>query len=142
VYENCENNCTLQTPNFPGLYPGNSTCYWAIRETNVPPGLRALIKLSGEVHVGVGELRSTDCSSDFVTVYDGYSIRDPELIKFCGHGAVEEVISSHNEILVQFYSGGIVSTVGPVKVWLSQYVPYNTVLEFNAIKYFILSSPF
>ncbi len=118
LYENCENNCTIQTPNYPGLYPNNSTCYYAIRESSVPTGLRALIKLKGEVHVGPGELRYRDCFSDYVVVYDGYSIRDPVLIKFCGHGYLLEVISSGNEMLVQFYSGdnGILTPAGPLKV--------------------------
>lgn len=104
LFENCQERCTIQTPNFPGLYPNNSTCYYAVRETSTPPGLRALVKLSGQVHIGNGELRYTNCP-EYVIVFDGYSIRDPVLIKFCGNGILQEVTSSGHEMLVQFYSG-------------------------------------
>jgi len=40
---------------------------------------------------------------DYVTIYDGYTTRDPVLLKFCGGGeAVPEVMSSGPEILVEF----------------------------------------
>jgi len=56
-------------------------------------------------------------------VHDGYSIRDPVLIKFCGNGILQEVMSSGHEMLVQFYSGdnGIITStpgLGGIKVTL------------------------
>jgi len=40
---------------------------------------------------------------DYVTVYDGYTIRDPIILKFCGGGqAVPAAVSSGPELLVEF----------------------------------------
>lgn len=44
-----------------------------------------------------------DDVQDYVTVYDGYTTRDPVLLKFCGGGSsVPEAISSGPELLVEF----------------------------------------
>lgn len=46
-----------------------------------------------------------DCDEvqDYVTVYDGYTTRDPVILKFCGGGeAVPESTSSGHELLVEF----------------------------------------
>lgn len=44
-----------------------------------------------------------DDVQDYVTVYDGYTTRDPVILKFCGGGeAVPEAISSGHELLVEF----------------------------------------
>jgi hypothetical protein len=46
-----------------------------------------------------------DDVQDYVTVYDGYTTRDPVLLKFCGGGEpVPEAVSSGPEILVEFTS--------------------------------------
>lgn len=50
----------------------------------------------------VGE--ECDTSSDHVTIYDGYTIRDPVLLRFCGGGKFPTIISSGNELLIEFYS--------------------------------------
>jgi hypothetical protein len=40
---------------------------------------------------------------DYVTVYDGYTTRDPVVLRFCGGGvSVPEAISSGPELLVEF----------------------------------------
>lgn len=40
---------------------------------------------------------------DYVTVYDGYTTRDPVILRFCGGGvSVPEAISSGPELLVEF----------------------------------------
>lgn len=42
-------------------------------------------------------------AQDYVTVYDGYTTREPVILKFCGGGEpVPEAISSGPEILVEF----------------------------------------
>ncbi|GLV31376.1 uncharacterized protein CBL_20010 [Carabus blaptoides fortunei] len=44
-----------------------------------------------------------DDVQDYVTVYDGYTTRDPVILKFCGGGeAVPEAVSSGHELLVEF----------------------------------------
>ncbi|GIY90361.1 uncharacterized protein CEXT_421111 [Caerostris extrusa] len=54
---------------------------------------------------GTSFLLSTDClSGDSVRIYDGPSIRSPQLLEFCGSGSLPEIVSSGNEVLVQIYS--------------------------------------
>lgn len=40
---------------------------------------------------------------DYVTIYDGYTTRDPVILKFCGGGqSVPAAVSSGPELLVEF----------------------------------------
>lgn len=40
---------------------------------------------------------------DYVTIYDGYTTRDPAILRFCGGGqAVPAAVSSGPELLVEF----------------------------------------
>lgn len=41
-------NCRLQSPNYPGMYPRNVTCYWTIRQKSVPTCKHAMIAISQE----------------------------------------------------------------------------------------------
>lgn len=146
IFNTCdEERCALQTPNFPGIYPRNVTCYYAIRQDNAPAGHRAVIKLKQEKEhliyvrnrlaakkagypqggygvsssgmapgsdsssgkgqaqgVSVGE--DCDNTSDHVTIYDGYTIQDPVLLRFCGGGKLPSVVSSGNKVLMVFHS--------------------------------------
>ena len=44
IFSDCDRKpCRLQSPNFPGVYPRNLTCYYAVRQHDVPPGKQALI---------------------------------------------------------------------------------------------------
>jgi hypothetical protein len=51
-------------------------------------------------------LLSIDCKlKDYVTIYDGYTTRDPVVLKFCGGGqVVPQATSSGPELLVEFTS--------------------------------------
>lgn len=40
--------CRLQSPNYPGMYPRNVTCYWTIRQKTVPTCKHAMIGVSQE----------------------------------------------------------------------------------------------
>ncbi|XP_044012328.1 uncharacterized protein LOC122855201 isoform X2 [Aphidius gifuensis] len=121
IFSDCDKKkCRLQSPNFPGLYPRNLTCYYAVRQHEVPAGKHALItvrQLRGQL-IAVRARPATqaeppprelrlwqDCDviQDYVTVYDGYTTRDPVILKFCGGGEpVPEATSSGAEILVEF----------------------------------------
>ncbi|XP_065344971.1 uncharacterized protein LOC135942650 [Cloeon dipterum] len=138
IYSDCDKKrCRLQSPNFPGLYPRNVTCYYAVRQHEVTAGTHALISISqpsGQLvairsHSTLpGSVRSSDtmpvtgdagrvtshrlktwqeCDEvqDYVTIYDGYTTRDPILMRFCGGGQpVPPAISSGPELLVEFTS--------------------------------------
>lgn len=44
IFSDCDKKvCRLQSPNFPGVYPRNLTCYYAVRQHEVPQGKHALI---------------------------------------------------------------------------------------------------
>ncbi|XP_054289663.1 uncharacterized protein LOC129004960, partial [Macrosteles quadrilineatus] len=127
VFTDCNRkDCRLQSPNFPGVYPRNLTCYYAIRQQEVPPGKYALISVrqpkgqlvnirsQSALYARAGQQpnqntahlkvwQECDEVQDYVTVYDGYTTRDPVLLKFCGGGvAVPEAVSSTHELLVEF----------------------------------------
>lgn len=38
--------CRLQSPNYPGVYPRNVTCYYRVEQNRAPPGHRALLAVS------------------------------------------------------------------------------------------------
>jgi hypothetical protein len=48
-FEECyRNKCRLQSPNYPGMYPRNVSCYWTIRQKTVPTCKHAMISVSQE----------------------------------------------------------------------------------------------
>lgn len=48
-FDECyRNKCHLQSPNYPGMYPRNVTCYWTIRQKEVPTSKHAMIAVSQE----------------------------------------------------------------------------------------------
>ncbi|XP_035794280.1 uncharacterized protein LOC118467651 isoform X1 [Anopheles albimanus] len=145
IFTNCDKKvCRLQSPNFPGIYPRNLTCYFAVRQHDVPPGKHAFIVISqpkgnlvwisteasstgtsassssagraDEKEKNKPRLRTwNECdsvqdstnpkwkSTDYITVYDGYTTRDPIILKICGGGqAIPQAISSGPELLVEF----------------------------------------
>lgn len=39
IFSDCDRkHCRLQSPNYPGVYPRNLTCYYAVRQHEIPPG--------------------------------------------------------------------------------------------------------
>ncbi|XP_037044522.1 uncharacterized protein LOC119080330 isoform X2 [Bradysia coprophila] len=125
IFSDCDKKvCRLQSPNYPGVYPRNLTCYYAVRQHEVPPGKHALITVrqpKGNLVWIQTQTSSTkknekekftpristwdECSNvqDYVTIYDGYTTRDPVILKFCGGGeSVPSAISSGPELLVEF----------------------------------------
>ncbi|XP_034840103.1 uncharacterized protein [Maniola hyperantus] len=127
IFSDCDRkNCRLQSPNFPGVYPRNLTCYYAVRQHEVPQGKHALIVVkqpNGQL-ISIRSQKALYAPSqndrenngrelkfwqhcdevqDYVTVYDGYTTRDPVILRFCGGGvSVPEAISSGPELLVEF----------------------------------------
>uniref|UniRef100_W8C8T0 CUB domain-containing protein n=1 Tax=Ceratitis capitata TaxID=7213 RepID=W8C8T0_CERCA len=132
IFSDCDRKaCRLQSPNFPGIYPRNLTCYYAVRQHEVPHGKHAMILVkqtkgnliwisSQDTGTNSKPPPSTvekekkfeprlktwsECDNiqDYVTVYDGYTTRDPIVLKFCGGGqAVPQATSSGPELLVEF----------------------------------------
>lgn len=46
VLDSCHRNrCKIQSPNYPGLYPRNVSCYFTIRQRETPPCKKVLIQV-------------------------------------------------------------------------------------------------
>lgn len=81
---------------------GNIICYFYF------PGQLISIRSNSALY-GTSKSRElkvwSECDDvqDYVTVYDGYTTRDPVILKFCGGGEpVPEAGSSGHELLVEF----------------------------------------
>ncbi|XP_071526333.1 uncharacterized protein [Panulirus ornatus] len=119
LFTNCDQRpCFVQSPNFPGMYPRNTTCYYHLSQTRAPPGKRAVIALGQAnghlVHVkSLAQPHDTserhlklyaDCYyvGDYVRVYDGDSTTSPVLVTFCRGDSVPEIVSSGPDLLIEF----------------------------------------
>ncbi|XP_037908293.1 uncharacterized protein LOC119649946 isoform X2 [Hermetia illucens] len=140
IFSDCDRkNCRLQSPNFPGIYPRNLTCYYAIRQHDIPHGKHALIIVkqpkgnlvwvatqTGAVSQSsntndkdkkfqprIKTWQECDYVQDYITIYDGYTTRDPIILKFCGGGqSLPASISSGPELLVEFTTSPYGTFVG------------------------------
>ncbi|XP_066984149.1 LOW QUALITY PROTEIN: uncharacterized protein [Macrobrachium rosenbergii] len=121
-FENCDKkNCKIQSPNFPGMYPRNLTCFYRIQQTRIPDGKVALVSvlqknphliyikdknaphLSKEKQLAVG----TACHTlhDYLVVFDGNTTRAPVLAKFCKGGAIlSSITASGPDLLLLFHT--------------------------------------
>ncbi|XP_069950455.1 uncharacterized protein [Cherax quadricarinatus] len=119
VFQGCRaRQCRLQSPNFPGLYPRNVTCYYLVKALPAPsPDLVPVVTLSQDndrlVQVGrkghggrvspEARLQQDDecrAPEDFLLVYDGGSQKAPLLAKMCGTATIPNITSSGPEMLV------------------------------------------
>ncbi|XP_063846153.1 uncharacterized protein LOC135091981 [Scylla paramamosain] len=121
-FENCDKqNCKIQSPNFPGMYPRNLTCYYRVRQTRVPEGKVALVSvlqrnphliyikdrnaphLSREQRLEVGAA----CHEihDYLVAYDGNTTRTPVLAKVCKGGTpLSRITASGPDLLLLFHA--------------------------------------
>ncbi|XP_018009524.2 uncharacterized protein LOC108667054 [Hyalella azteca] len=120
-YEDCDtHNCKVQSPNYPGLYPRNLTCYYHIRQTHIPEGKVALIQVRqrnphliyikdrNAPHVKRDKklLLGDSCHilHDYIMVFDGNSTNAPVLLKACKGGALSPVTASGPNLLLLFHA--------------------------------------
>ncbi|CAL4122565.1 unnamed protein product [Meganyctiphanes norvegica] len=122
IFEDCRARpCRLQSPNFPGLYPRNVTCYYLVKLL-LPPSseFSPVVELSQAndrlIHIGhqkgltkgispESRLRQDDdCKvpDDYILIYDGGSVKDPLLAKICGTAIIPNITSSGPEMLIVF----------------------------------------
>ncbi|KAI5631102.1 hypothetical protein NE865_16186 [Phthorimaea operculella] len=99
TYEECHRKkCRLQSPNYPGMYPRNVTCYWSLRQKDIPTCKHAMIsvrqdyshKMQIKRSISVASMNKTgrvvrawrECTGerDRLIVYDGGSTDDPVLL--------------------------------------------------------------
>lgn len=114
--------CRLQSPNYPGVYPRNVTCYWSVRQRAVPACKHALIQVRQDAPHKVRMRRAlapagvnktgravrawAACSGDRdrLIFYDGASTDDAVLLEYCGGDWLPPVLSRGPDMLVAFHS--------------------------------------
>ncbi|CAH4033002.1 uncharacterized protein LOC123715729 [Pieris brassicae] len=123
TYEECRRKpCRLQSPNYPGMYPRNVTCYWSLRQKDVPTCKHAMIsvrqdhahKMQIKRSISMASLNKTGravvawraCTGerDRLIFYDGASTDDPVLLEYCGGDLLPRVASRGPDMLVAFHS--------------------------------------
>jgi len=129
-YECYRKRCSLQSPNYPGLYPRNVTCHYTVRQKVVPKCKHAMVSVGqqGRAVTAIGQqpplsaatrsrpsplkngtavIRVNDMcfgTEDRLVFYDGPSEQDPVLLTFCGGPALPRVVASGPVMLVVFRS--------------------------------------
>lgn len=122
-FEECYRKpCRLQSPNYPGMYPRNVTCYWSLRQKTIPTCKHAMISVKQEsAHkmqmkrsISVASMNKTgkalrawkECTGerDHLIFYDGGTTNDPVLVKYCGGDWLPRIVSRGPEMLVAFHS--------------------------------------
>ncbi|XP_078540501.1 astacin-like metalloendopeptidase isoform X2 [Lissotriton helveticus] len=97
-------NGSLASANHPENYANNASCLWLVR----------LQRNQVALQFHAFDLQtSLDCTSDYVTVYDGASRASPVLLhKECGSASLPLLVASGAAMLVEFVSDGAVTSSG------------------------------
>uniref|UniRef100_A0A8C4WNJ9 Metalloendopeptidase n=1 Tax=Gopherus evgoodei TaxID=1825980 RepID=A0A8C4WNJ9_9SAUR len=91
---------TFSSANYPSSYPDNSHCLWLIR---IPQHQFDAFDLQP----------SSDCTSDYIRIYDGSSRNSSVLLdKLCGMGSLPSLVASRNVMLVEFVSDEATAATG------------------------------
>lgn len=86
----------ISSPGSPGPYPPNRDCYWHLTTT-----LGKRINL----HFFALDIEShTNCSFDFLSIYDGEHMTDPLISRYCNSTQPAPVQSAGPEMLIHFHS--------------------------------------
>ncbi|NXK39824.1 UVS2 protein, partial [Piprites chloris] len=95
---------SFSSVNYPSPYPNNSNCLWLIRIR------RSKVFLQFEAF----DLQpSSDCSSDYIKIYNGNSRNSPVLLdKYCGKGPLPSLVASGSTMLVEFASDESITATG------------------------------
>ncbi|XP_075185924.1 embryonic protein UVS.2-like [Anomaloglossus baeobatrachus] len=94
----------ITSGNYPSLYSMNLDCVWLFR---MPSNQVSLTFLGFDLQT------SPNCTLDYVKIYDGPTKRHPVLIdRTCGFLVFPPIISSSNQLLVEFVSQSRVTRTG------------------------------
>nr|VZI15896.1 unnamed protein product [Spirometra erinaceieuropaei] len=92
-------NGNISSPDYPNNYPPNSKCIWRIE---VPVGFSVLLTFES-----FDLEEETDCSFDYLEIFDGSSESSPMLRKLCGSRIPTAVASTKNTLTVKFNSDNL-----------------------------------
>ncbi|XP_071826204.1 cubilin-like isoform X2 [Apostichopus japonicus] len=95
---------TITSPGYPDDYPDDVVCEWIFQGPIVH---YLTIKFTS-----FALQPSTNCTNDFLAVYDGRNSSGPLLGKFCGSSAISSIDTSHSEAYLKFVSDSSVATAG------------------------------
>ena len=109
---------TFATPNYPNLYPANSFCQWRIQ---VKEGMKIKLNISA-INI------ERDCAHDNVTIYNGYTNKDPVLGHYCSHRKPVSLMSSSNVMNIVFMSDNVMNRRGFAASYIA--VPGGKLLVF------------
>ncbi|XP_049865550.1 cubilin homolog [Pectinophora gossypiella] len=94
----------ISSPGSPGQYPPNRDCYW-----HLLTDLGKRIQL----HFFALDIEShSNCSYDFLAIYDGERTTDPLLSKYCSSAQPAPVQSAGSDLLIHFHSDAYGSGYG------------------------------
>ncbi|XP_033215455.1 uncharacterized protein LOC117171910 [Belonocnema kinseyi] len=119
-YECHQKKCRVQSPNYPGEYPRNTSCLITLRQKFVPTCKHAMIsvKASSTSLAGLATSNSTlsvwqDCpmDRDRLIFRDGSHLEDPVLLVYCG-GPLPKVTARGSTMLVEFRSSPLAIPLG------------------------------
>ncbi|XP_012259017.1 uncharacterized protein LOC105687742 isoform X2 [Athalia rosae] len=119
-YECYRKRCRVQSPNYPGEYPRNSTCLLSLRQKEVPTCKHAMmsVKPSTPGPAGLATNNATlsvwqDCpvERDRIILRDGAGPDDPILLTYCG-GPLPRVTARGPTMLVEFRSSALAIPLG------------------------------
>lgn len=131
IFTRCDQRpCRLQSPNYPGLYPRNATCYYRIEQKRAPAGHRALLSVhqhnAHKIHIK-DQVNKYDTSQrslrlwnqcnvvqDYLTIYDGSSTSDRVLVRLCGGDVVPDIVGSRDTLLLEFHTSPFDNPFHPV----------------------------
>ena len=113
---------SFHSPGYPSLYPANSRCSWTIRA----PSYHKITLNFADFHLQGG----SSCRHDALHIYDGASIRDAKLGRFCGQNKPTLLTSSGNYLYLRFTSDGTTEKEAseqhtiPLKVSCTELCPF------------------
>ncbi|OPL20882.1 tolloid 1 protein, partial [Mytilus galloprovincialis] len=97
-YENYNaSNGRIQSPNYPADYSNSMTCHYLIQSPLMLPITLSFIDFEVEA-------RSSGSCYDYVEIYDGSSLTDHRLAKYCGSSLPNPVTAFSAEMLIVFYT--------------------------------------
>ncbi|XP_016893860.1 bone morphogenetic protein 1-like isoform X1 [Cynoglossus semilaevis] len=85
-------------------YPGGSDCLWVV---TAEKGYG--VEIIFQVFEIEGE---ANCGYDYVELYDGADVKSPQLGRYCGSGAPDEVYSAGDAIVLKFHSDDSINKKG------------------------------
>ncbi|GAB6025086.1 mannan-binding lectin serine peptidase 1 (C4 C2 activating component of Ra-reactive factor) [Chamberlinius hualienensis] len=108
-------NGSINSPRYPNNYQDNSDCWFNLQTLHFNNRIKLeIIELSLE--------HSTECSFDYLEIFDGYNSSADILGRFCDTKPMNEIESSSHQLLLHFHSDYLLNSKGFL-------IKFNTVIN-------------